>query len=287
VPGAAYLGQLGAGSGAAGARRRLSAMPMPAVDRVIPTTGIHNFRDYGGYPVASGGRLASGRLYRSGEHAEATDRDLLIVQDLDPAAVIDLRGATERRDAPCRRPPGFSAIVIAVDGETASLAPHIAAFSGVASADDAHRNMRERYAELPFRPQLIEAYRRYLHALSNATGSTLVYCKAGKDRTGIAVALLHMALGVHPDDVLEDYLLTNTVGNSTERIAALTRYFHGRAGPKMSDAALRIVLTVDEQFLHAALQAIKQQCGSVDEYLESTLGITRAMRAALAARLVA
>ena len=37
----------------------------------------------------------------------------------------------------------------------------------------------------------------------------LVHCAAGKDRTGIAIALVLRLLGVGHDEVLADYLLTN------------------------------------------------------------------------------
>ena len=45
-------------------------------DRVLPLSGVHNFRDYGGYAVEGGGRLRDGILWRSAHHAEAADDDL-------------------------------------------------------------------------------------------------------------------------------------------------------------------------------------------------------------------
>src|SRR5690625_7213355 len=39
-------------------------------------------------------------------------------------------------------------------------------------------------------------------------GAAVVHCTAGKDRTGFACAMLQAALGVHRDDILADYLLT-------------------------------------------------------------------------------
>jgi protein-tyrosine phosphatase len=38
----------------------------------------------------------------------------------------------------------------------------------------------------------------------------LVHCAAGKDRTGIAIALLLATLDVPHETIVEDYLLTNT-----------------------------------------------------------------------------
>ena len=62
-------------------------------ERVLPLSGIHNFRDYGGYGVEGGGRLRSGVLWRSAHHQEATPDDLknlsqLILGELADGAVV-------------------------------------------------------------------------------------------------------------------------------------------------------------------------------------------------------
>ena len=44
-------------------------------ERVLPLSGIHNFRDYGGYDVEGGGKLRSGILWRSAHHQDATAAD--------------------------------------------------------------------------------------------------------------------------------------------------------------------------------------------------------------------
>ncbi|MBA4081322.1 MAG: protein-tyrosine-phosphatase, partial [Erythrobacter sp.] len=67
------------------------------------TQGIHNLRDYGGYAVAGGGRVREGVLLRSGQHMEASDADLALLDMLDIRTVIDLRGTSEREGFPCRR----------------------------------------------------------------------------------------------------------------------------------------------------------------------------------------
>ena len=51
--------------------------------RVLPLSGVHNFRDYGGYAVEGGGRLRSGMLWRSAQHEAATDDDLAALDALD------------------------------------------------------------------------------------------------------------------------------------------------------------------------------------------------------------
>ena len=71
-------------------------------DRVLPLSGIHNFRDYGGYRARKG-TLRTGHLWRSGHHFGATPEDLDAVHHIGIARVIDLRGDSERAQFPCLR----------------------------------------------------------------------------------------------------------------------------------------------------------------------------------------
>lgn len=62
------------------------------IDRIIELQGIYNFRDYGGYATANGGRLRTGLLFRSGQHFHATSDDLLSVAALSLRTVVDIAG---------------------------------------------------------------------------------------------------------------------------------------------------------------------------------------------------
>jgi protein-tyrosine phosphatase len=253
--------------------------------RVVPTAGIHNFRDYGGYPAAGGTRVVCGKLFRSGEHGRATQADLELVTALDLSAVVDLRGTAERQKLPCRRPPGFDVPVYCAEGETAAVAPHVEAASRAFNAADARSTMLSRYADLPFRPLLVQVLQQYFQALAITPRASVVYCAAGKDRTGVAVGLLHSLLGVHRDDIIEDYLLTNVVGDVQARVAALRSDLEKRFGPNLSEEAVQVVTGVEARFLESAFDSITERCGSVEAYLAQVMGITPQLRAALIARL--
>ncbi len=258
------------------------------IDRVLPLEGIHNFRDYGGYR-ATNGTIQPSLLWRSGQHAGATPTDLSEVSKLGIATVIDLRGDSERANAPCLRAPDFAGTVLFAPGETAGqeLAPHEEAGRGVRDAAAAHAAMTALYANMPFRPVLVGSLRLYFEGLATRDGSSLLHCLAGKDRTGLAVALLHDLLGVHADDVMADYLLTNTAGNSERRIASAAASIRERYDPMMSDDAIRTLMGVDPVYLETAMGVIRDRHGDVAHYAAAMLDVDAARLAAIEARLVA
>ena len=253
--------------------------------RIVSLEGVHNFRDYGGYGSAGGGRMARGLLWRSGEHGGASGDDLATIGALGLTTVIDLRGNSERANNPCRRPDGFAAEIVFHDGETAGLALHVEAAEGVLSKSDARRAMERLYREIPFRERLIPVLRRYFTVLAARDGPSLVHCLAGKDRTGLAVALLHHVLGVSRDDIMADYLLTNTAGNIERRIAAGGEAIRARRGA-IDDATIRTLMGVEPEYLSASFAVIEDRFPSVDAYLAQVLGVDEAVRAQLHARLV-
>jgi len=265
--------------------------------RVIEMSGVHNFRDYGGYAVAGGGRLRREMLWRSGQHHGASDADLARIAALNLGAVYDLRFDDERRSHPCRRPPGFAGQVFFAsetpqqaapeESDDLTVAPHVAAARTGRGRDAAsmRRIMAQVYTVLPFRPNLVTAMRHYVAGVANGNGPSLVHCMAGKDRTGIAVAMLHRAVGVHHDDVMADYLLTNTAGDVEARIASGGAVVQARSGPMEPDA-LRVIMGVEPEYLDTAFSAMTERYGSEDAYLAEALGADEKVRAKLREKLV-
>lgn len=255
-------------------------------ERVLPLSGIHNFRDYGGYDVEGGGTLRSGVLWRSAHHEAATGDDLAAFDALGIETVIDLRGDDEREMHPCRRSGNFSARVLFAGGQTAGLAPHLQAAGGAIDVETARARMIDTYAGMPYRPALVATLRLYLSALAEYDAPSLVHCVAGKDRTGFAVAVVHRLLGVHEDDVMQDYLLTNSAGKIDERIAQGAAHIRARYGAEIQEDAIRALMSVNPAFLDAALATVRRDHGDVASYAEAVLNLTPEMREAMVDRLV-
>lgn len=260
---------------------------MTTSERVLDLTGVHNFRDFGGYPVARGGRLKRGVLWRSGQHHGATDTDLEAIAALGLASVFDLRSSKERSSHPCRRPAGFPAEIHHAQDPSQRQAPHVAAAqtSRQRTPESTRESLKKNYATIAFRPELQGMMRKQLAVLAEGTGPSLVNCMAGKDRTGIAAAMVHLAVGVHRDDVFEDYLLTNTAGDPEARITSGAETIRAVTG-QIDEAVLRVLMGVEAEYLETAFAAIDERHGSIDAYLADALGADAALRERLRGNLV-
>lgn len=163
------------------------------------TTSIPNLRDVGGLPAA-GGTVRPGRLLRSAlPHLDDAVPEGIAWP---PAVVVDLRSPGEHgNEHPLAELPtehlnlpllsaldpdkGWAADLPELYGRVVEEAPHL----------------------------LVEL----VDTVAGTDGAVLVHCAAGKDRTGISVALVLRLLGVEHGPVLEDYLLTNLARDEIDR----------------------------------------------------------------------
>ncbi|GAC66407.1 tyrosine-protein phosphatase [Gordonia soli] len=171
------------------------------VDEPDVTVGLVNVRDLGGLPTADGGRTRSRTLFRSDAPYEG-DLDPADLDGWPPATVIDLRGGRESQSFPRR----WSGPVQVINHQLYDRA-QVGAVPVTRPLDDLYRSI------------LREVPERVAGALSlfDPNGATLVHCAAGKDRTGIVIAIALTLAGVDADTVIDDYQRT---GPAVEHIVA-------------------------------------------------------------------
>lgn len=256
-------------------------------DRIHRFDALDNFRDYGDY--AAGGRhLARGRLFRSAHQARVSDADLERLGGLGIGTVVDLRRPGERRDQPSKRPAGWAGQVLESDLGPDGEAPHITFLKTSDLTVDAGRTfMTGVYRTLPFEPAHLDLFARYFRALGDGEGAVLIHCAAGKDRTGTLAALTHHLLGVHRDDMIADYLLTNTAVDLDGLAPKVARQLQAMTGRVAAHDAVVAFLGVEPVYLETAIAGIVERHGSVDAYLEQALGVDVALRDRIVERLSA
>lgn len=167
-----------------------------------PDTAI-NFRDLGGIPTSDAGRLRSGMLYRSAtpQFLTATDATGLVAAT-GVQVVIDLRFAGE---AGAEGSGGLT--------DTAVLRHHIPIIGnggdvlGDAVPAGAGDVLGRHY--ISYVQHDAGAFVEIFRILAGPLGlPALLHCAAGKDRTGVVVALLLDVLGVPESAIVDDYTRT-------------------------------------------------------------------------------
>ena len=242
------------------------------VIRRVPFAGALNFRDIGGYPVAGGGVTRWRAVYRSDSLHYLTDADLAPFDALGVKMVYDLRRPGEIARFPGPRdyvrlqiPSGDLAAWPAAslqtrrDGEEWLAADYLSMLAGAAPD---FGSLLARLAD-------------------DGSLPAVVHCLGGKDRTGMAIALLLTALGADRGTVLDDYELTSRCHTARvpEVVEALARLGIGRP-------AGEALMSTPRWAMAQALRELDQAYGGIREYLLGPGGMSAQTLSALRANLV-
>lgn len=265
----------------------------------IPVRRIDNARDLGGYPVQDGRTVRTGLLLRAAHLFDATDADLRYLSAIPVSKVIDFRLEDEKKGKEDRMVPGAEYISLPLDasGNAAASASadekkrfgrrnkfDVKKFIVLASFNDlAKRIARALYTTLFFSPVCQEQFAIFFrHVISCENGAVLYHCTQGKDRTGVASALLLSALGASRETILADFDVTNSVYEADVRKYSRRVRFWG--GKEEELAVVRSFIGCSKENFTNALDRLYSEYGSMESYLEKVLGVTAADREVLKSR---
>ncbi|MCO7572926.1 tyrosine-protein phosphatase [Pseudomonas chlororaphis] len=246
--------------------------------RALDLASAPNLRDLGGYRTADGRSVKWGLLYRGGALDKLSAEDQRSLQRLQLQRVVDLRSRQEIADAPDRLPPELMERRIEMPITAGNL--DIRELTRrIHSGDTANLQLDDMLVSVntQFVREQSPIFRTWLHGLLDDQGTPILYhCTAGKDRTGFASAIVLLALGVPEATVMADYLESNRyLAQKNQRIAQQVRLSSkGRADP----AVLQPLLGVEPRYLQAAFTAMRDQYGSVENYLRDGLGVDEQFR---------
>jgi len=180
----------------------------------IELDGAVNVRDLGGLATRNGGQTVRGRLLRGDNLQDLSPADVAhLVDDIGLTTVVDLRSTAERNaegPAPLQAVGSVRHVHLPVLPEQGSATDMAA--DALLTREDADRS---RYPAdrvtghylgyLEDRPDQVVAAVR---TIARSEGPLLVHCAAGKDRTGVVVAIALSAVGVRPEAIVADYAAT-------------------------------------------------------------------------------
>jgi protein-tyrosine phosphatase len=255
-------------------------------ERLLPLSGANNFRDLGGYPTLDGRRVRWGHVFRSDHLAELTQEDLSYIGGLGIRLVCDFRGEDEIGERPNRLPAEDPPKQINPSILGTALMPgeiRAAIQSGNPDGLDFRTLLQDGNRTMATRA--LDQFRALFDHLEHDDHVPLLFhCTAGKDRTGLAAALILIALGVSEDVAMNDYLLTATYTHDVvESTLTVMRFNYDF---KIDLDEVRPLMSVRREFLQSAFDGIRDEYGSFDRYFVEAFGLTADRREALRARLV-
>lgn len=245
---------------------------------LIPLEGGRNFRDLGGYQTMDGRTIKSGKLFRSGVLHHMTAADYSKVAEFGIKTVVDFRANDERESEPTHWGAGdvnvmtwdYSMNFGQDENILAEFAnPELDAAGAEALMAQMYRGMAEEQ-----KPH----YAGMFATLSSSDDPLLFHCTAGKDRTGIAAALLLTALGVDRETVIQDYVLSEVINDLPEyqnTAPALTEDVNSTYAflAMMPPAALDALMGTRRIYIESAFDEMTKQYGSVDAYIRNELSM--------------
>ena len=255
--------------------------------RILKIEGVINFRDLGGYCTHDGQQVKWGQVYRSAQLDQLSTKGVQAMAKMDIRSVIDLRFTDETKRYPT--------MLEAVPNAQISAWKDESELNQTRKSDDIQRGwaeslesndpeqvreaMRVNYPKKLYSHRTI--YRKMLLQLSTGQLPLVFHCAAGKDRTGVAAALILSLLGVDDQQIVDDYLLTQK-----EIQGLYERWMSGGAAQnndqedfkdKLASYPQEVVQPVfdaDESYIQTLLSYIDSQYGGFKQYALTILELS-------------
>lgn len=240
------------------------------MERIIPMETIQNFRDIGGYETRDGFQVRWNRVYRAPGLDRLSKADQQRLVELGIRLVCDLRSEEENQVAPDRLPVDVGRLHMPFETRQ-PRSRWRQALRFWLNPEMIPGWLTEAYTQVMIdgNPQV---FREVMLRLADDDNLPFVlHCAAGKDRTGVVVALLLAWLGVPDETIIADYSLSNyahrfLLDNSQSYIEQMQSL-----GLSMDD--ILYFFLADPQTLRDTLAYFRRRYGSVDRYFRDVLAL--------------
>ena len=244
-----------------------------SMSRVVALDGGINFRDIGGYVNNRGRTVKWRKIMRCGHLATLSDNDLDTLEEIGINKVHDFRRSEEQTQSPsCAIRAEFIDDYQILIGDISRFWEFL--FEGELTAETSHNLVVNSYRSCI--DAVIPAFSRFMrHIVDNADNASVFHCSAGKDRTGMAAALILSALDVPRETIINDYMLTVEHFDSDKLIAIVEGHLRKAKVESWDRDWLIPYCSVHQDNIIAFLEAIDANYGNVKNYLISALGLSQ------------
>jgi protein-tyrosine phosphatase len=231
---------------------------------------IYNFRDLGGIPTREGKKVKSGFFYRSSALDESSENDLKHLIECGIQCVLDFRESTEITGKAIYDRLGVAyhhTPMLLDSARILNLSNNRTLRNALNPLDK--EDMRIGYRSLPFKNS---GYKLLFDKVRQGILPVLFHCSVGKDRTGVAAALLLELLGAEREAIIEDYARSRVVEDVIANYITKKVFFLVR---KPIKKAMEPVFMADPSYIVAALEAIDNKYGEISNYFFNEYGINQ------------
>jgi protein-tyrosine phosphatase len=246
-------------------------MTLTITNRELRLEIAHNVRHMGGYPTREG-RTTTDTVIRSAGLHRLTPNGIGTLADAGVKTIVDLRSTVERERDVTPDPSGAGIRHIAAPVFEQDHSP-------VGNAQDEFPGYFVAYQRMLEAGR--NAYRTLFETIADADGKVVFHCAAGKDRTGVAAALMLGLAGVDAGTIVEDY------AQSYELLAPLLDEWLPKMQERgIDEAKARRLMASEPEDMARTLDHIDALYGGPAGYLES-IGLSASTLSAVKSRLVA
>ncbi|MDE0238080.1 MAG: tyrosine-protein phosphatase [bacterium] len=238
--------------------------------RILQFDGALNVRDLGGVTNSNGQQVKFGVVYRSDDLAELSDLDLAELEKRSVRTVVDFRSSEEVEARPSRLPPGATAVSAPfARGDRTAGEVMESLIAGQLTREDAHQILLDSYRHIADIGS--PAFAVLIRSIIDRS-PVLFHCAGGKDRTGVAAAVILSILGVDRDQIVDDYMLTN------DRLTDQSSTFQLRLAeyPEESRDVLLALGLAKADYIELALDVIERDFGGIESYAQEQLSLSQA-----------
>jgi len=234
---------------------------------LISIESVSNFRD-----VSVGSKMKKNLLFRCAKLSTLNDRDICVLENLNPHAIIDFRDPKEIKKAP----DNLSAKLLE---KYINLPISASTLSRMAAQKEIDGDSVESYEKV-----MEDSYRMYINnykvvwtkffeiLLKSKKLPIIFHCSAGKDRTGIASFMIQSIFKNPMDLIFENYLISNDL-LTIKAATAEQSTSSSNQDSLVTKNMLSTLGKVQQSYLNAAIDEIDKKYSSLENYFISQLGL--------------